>query len=414
MRRARIISIGTELVLGQCVDTNAAWLSEQLAGQGVRCERHVTVADDPIAIRDVLREAAGACDLIVATGGLGPTADDLTREALAEAADTELEVDAASVEQIRAYFTRRGREMPERNQVQARIPRTGRAVENTCGTAPGIWVELRGTPCYALPGVPFEMKAMFARDVLAGVRVAAAGAVLRCRRLHCIGMHEAGIGDQLRDLMAPDRNPHVGTSAEAGVIDVQISARGDSTEEAESLLDKTDSEVCARLGKVVYGRDRDTLASVVGTDLAASGQTLSTAESCTGGLIAKLLTDVPGSSAYYVGGAVTYADRLKERVLGVPAETLASMGAVSELTVRAMAQGAQEAFSTTFALAVTGIAGPGGGTSDKPVGLVFFGLATPTGCRVREMRLGTDAPRAMIRARAARIALDFVRLRGER
>jgi nicotinamide-nucleotide amidase len=411
MQRAWIISIGTELSLGQCVDTNAAWLAEQLAAQGIRCERQVTVPDEIEPIRDVLQQAGKVCDLIVASGGLGPTDDDLTREALAAAAGVALETDAASVEQIRAFFARRGRDMPERNQVQARIPRTGRAIPNTCGTAPGVYIELNGTPCYALPGVPFEMKTMFTREVLPDLRAAGAGRALRCRRLLCFGMHEAGIGARLSDLMTPGRNPTVGTTAELGVIGVRINAVGDTAEAADVLLDETEAEVRSRLGNAVFGRESDTLASVVGTRLAARDETLSTAESCTGGLIAKMLTDVPGSSEYYVGGAVTYSNELKKRLLGVPAEMLAAAGAVSPAVARAMAKGAQRAFSTTYALATTGIAGPTGATPDKPVGLVFFGLATPNDVTVREIRFGSDAPRAVIRERAARTALNLLRMR---
>jgi nicotinamide-nucleotide amidase len=409
-RTAWVISIGTELTLGQNVDTNAPWLAEQLARQGVRCERHVTVPDDVGAIREALSQAAAGCDLIIASGGLGPTADDLTREALAAAAGVELEVDPACVEQIRAFFARRGREMPEQNRGQARIPRTGRAIANACGTAPGICIEVRGTPCYALPGVPAEMKAMFSRDVLPQIRAAAAGRCLRSRVLHCFGMTEAGIGGRLSDLMAPGRNPSVGTTAEPGVIDVRINATADSAQAVGELLDETEAEVRARLGTVVFGRDADTLASVVGAELVARGETLSTAESCTGGLIAKVLTDVPGSSAYFVGGAVAYANELKQRVLGVPADALDMHGAVSAPVAQAMAAGAQRAFSSTYGLAVTGIAGPSGGTPDKPVGLVFFGLATPLNVIVREVRFGSDAARDVVRQRAARFGLNLLRL----
>jgi len=408
--RAWIVSIGTELTLGQSVDTNAAWLAQQLASLGIRAERHVTVADDLSAIRDALAHAADACDLIIATGGLGPTVDDLTRQALAEAADVELEIDPASLARIRAFFDRRRREFPERNQVQALVPQTGRAIENPCGTAPGIFIELNGTPCYALPGVPFEMKEMFTRDVLPHVRAAAAGRVLRQRRLNCFGLGESDVGERLRDLMAPDRNPQIGTTAELGVIGVRINVQADTAEAADALLDQTETEIRARLGKIVFGREDDTLASVVGRQLVARGETLGTAESCTGGLIAKMLTDTPGSSAYFVGGAVTYSNQLKQQLLGVPAETLARFGAVSAPVAQAMAHGARERLASTYALAVTGIAGPEGGTTDKPVGLVFFGLATPVGVTVREISLGSDSPRQIIRARAANAALNLLRL----
>jgi nicotinamide-nucleotide amidase len=410
LRRAWLVSIGTELTLGQSVDTNAAWLAQQLAAIGIRAERHLTVGDELPAIREILAQAAAACDLIIVTGGLGPTEDDLTRRALAEAAGVELETDAASLEQIRVFFAKRRRAFTERNRVQALIPRTGRAVANTCGTAPGIFIELNGTPCYALPGVPFEMKAMFARDVWPHLRAASAGRVLRQRRLNCFGLGESDIGARLRDLMAPDRNPQVGTTAELGIIGVRINAEADTVDEAETLLGQTEAEIRARLGHIVFGRDSETLAAVVGERLAARRETVCTAESCTGGLIAKMLTDTAGSSAYFVGGAVTYANELKQQLLGVPADTLAELGAVSEPVARAMAMGARERFAATYALAVTGIAGPSGGTTDKPVGLVYFGLATPADVTTRELRFGSDSPREVTRARAAHAALNLLRL----
>lgn len=410
LRRAWIISIGTELALGQSVDTNAAWLAQQLAALGIRTERHITVADDLSAIRDVLTQAGDACDLIIATGGLGPTEDDLTRQALTEVAGVELKTDAASLEQIRAFFEKRRRTFTERNKVQALIPQGGRAIENTCGTAPGVFIELSGTPCHALPGVPFEMKKMFTRDVLPHVQTAAPGRILRQRWLNCFGLGESDIGERLRDLMASDRNPQVGTTAELGVIGVRINATAATAKAADALLDGAEAELRSRLGNVVFGRDSDTLASAVGERLTARGETLGTAESCTGGLIAKMLTDTPGSSAYFVGGAVTYSNQLKQELLGVPADTLAEFGAVSEPVARAMASGARERFAATYALAVTGIAGPSGGTTDKPVGLVFFGLATPAGVTTREFRFGSDSPRQVIRARAAGTALNLLRL----
>jgi nicotinamide-nucleotide amidase len=300
--------------------------------------------------------------------------------------------------------------MSGRNRVQALIPETGRAIPNRCGTAPGVRVEINGTPCYALPGVPFEMEVMFTRQVLPEIQAGAAGRILRSRRLNCFGMPESVVNDRLADLLQPGHNPTFGTTAQLGVIGVQTSAYGEGSEAVDRLLDGAEAEVRARLGAAVFGRNGETLAVVVGNALSARGETLSIAESCTGGLIAKMLTDVPGSSAYFVGGAVAYADELKQQVLGVPAETLAAVGAVSEPAARAMAEGARRAFATTYGLSTTGIAGPTGGTPDKPVGLVFIALATPGGTSVRQVHLGDDAPRAVIREWAARIALNLLRL----
>lgn len=410
MERGWIISCGTELTLGQTVDTNAAWLAEQLAAIGIRPERHVTVPDAPDALRDVLLEAARAADVVVLSGGLGPTIDDVTRAAMAASAGVPLETHAPTLERLRAFFAQRGREMPEVNSVQALIPRTGRALPNTCGTAPGIALEIAGTPCFALPGVPFEMQEMFAREVAPLLQAAARGRVLLSRRLRTFGRAEAELGTALADLMTPGRNPDVGTTAELGIISLRLTASAADRTAADALLDETEREIRSRLGHTVFGRDADTLASAAGELLVAAGQTLATAESCTGGLIAKLITDVPGASRYFRGGAVTYANEAKQELTGVSAELLARYGAVSEPVARAMADGARRCFQADFALSVTGVAGPTGGTPEKPVGLVYIGLAGPGGVQVREQRMGGDAPRHLIRARAAWSALNLLRL----
>jgi nicotinamide-nucleotide amidase len=409
LRSAWIVAIGTELALGQAQDTNSAWLAQRLAALGVRADRHVVVADELAAIRAVLSQAAAAGDLVLVTGGLGPTDDDVTRAALAKAAGVGLEEDAASVERLQAFFARRGREMPERNRVQALIPRTGLALPNQCGTAPGIHMLLEGTPCYVLPGVPFEMRAMYEAEVEPVVRAAAAGAVLRSRRLHTFGAGESDVGLKIRDLMARGRNPEVGTTAEIGVVSVRINARGRDAAEADGLLDEAEAEIRRRLGPLVYGRDSETLGGVVGERLVELGWTLSTAESCTGGLISQLLTDVPGSSRYFLGGLVTYSNALKTGLVGVDQALLMAHGAVSEPVAVAMADGAARVTGSDVAVSVTGVAGPGGGSVEKPVGLVFIGLHTCGACAPHAFRFGEDHPREVIRMRAARMALHLVR-----
>ena len=408
---AWIIASGTELILGQSIDTNSAWIAAQLASIGIRPTHHLTVDDDRDALCDAAHLAAQNADVVILTGGLGPTADDFTRDALAEAAGCDLALDQSSLEQIRAFFTRRGRAFPERNSIQAMIPTAGRAIENTCGTAPGIHVVIDDTPCYALPGVPYEMKVMFQRDVLPNLKAATGGKIWYARRLNCFGMGESDIGEKIHDLMAPERNPRIGTTANLGDIGIRMNVLAASTAEAETLLDQAEAQVRQRLEHVVYGRESDTLASVLGGILKQRGETLAVAESCTGGMIAEMITDIPGSSVYFLGGAVTYSNELKERILGVSADSLRLCGAVSEIVAREMAAGARERFGATYALATTGIAGPSGGTSDKPVGLAFVALAGPAGVEVRECRLGEDSPRDVIRQRAARIALNLLRLR---
>lgn len=410
MRYAWVISTGTELALGQTVDTNTAWLAAQLAAIGIRTLRHITVPDDTDATRNVVLQASTACDVILLTGGLGPTDDDLTRQALANATGVPLELHAPSLEHLRAFFAARGREMPPANTVQAMLPQSATALPNTCGTAPGIRIELNGTPCFALPGVPFEMRAMFERHVLPELQRRTTGATLLTCILQTFGLGESDLGERIRDLMARGRNPEVGTTAGFGLVGIRINAAAPTRAAAQALLDDTEAELRARLGSIIFGRDGDTLASVVGAQLIASGQTLSTAESCTGGLIGTLITDIAGSSAYYRGGAITYADDTKVSLLDVDQRTLDEHGAVSERVAEALARGAANRFGTDYAISTTGVAGPSGGTAQKPVGLVFIGLHTPAETTARKCLFGSDAPREAIRLRAARTALNSARL----
>jgi nicotinamide-nucleotide amidase len=409
MQTAWIVSIGTELTLGQSTDTNSPWLARELAALGYRTTRHVTVADEHDEIRHALLESAAGADVVVVTGGLGPTADDLTRAALAAALGVPLELHAQSLEQIRAFFARRARPMPDSNRVQAFAPRGTTALSNPVGTAPGLHALLCGKPVFCLPGVPLEMTAMFKTHVAQDLRSRASGRALRSRLLHTFGLGESELGERLQDLMARGRNPEVGTTAQIGIVGVRINATAETPAAAEALLNDAESEVRSRLGTAIFGRDEDTLAGVVGAQLAETRQTVATAESCTGGLIGALLTDVPGSSRYYAGGFVTYANAAKQRLLSVSTEALTAAGAVSAAVAEQMAEGASAALGTDYALSVTGIAGPDGGTQEKPVGLVFIALRTPAATRTYEHRFGQDAPREVIRLRAARTALNLLR-----
>ena len=405
---ACILSIGTELTLGQTVDTNGAWLARELAALGLRATRHLTVPDDHELIRAAFVDAAGHADVIVATGGLGPTADDLTRAAVAAAAGDTLVLDADSLAQIEAFFTARGRTMPPPNRVQAERPSRARPLPNTCGTAPGLALQLGDAACFVLPGVPQEMVAMFAEHVRPALAARFAGAVVRCRRLQTFGLPESELGEQIRDLMQRGRNPEVGTTAAHGVIGIRINATAASPAGADELLAATEHDLRTRLGPAVFGTDDDTLAAAVGRLLAAGHCTLAVAESCTGGLIGRQLTDVPGASTYFLGGVIAYANEAKAALLGVASATLAAHGAVSAPAAVEMARGVQARLGTDYALAVTGVAGPGGGTPAKPVGLVYLGLATPAGVTAREQRYG-ELPRELIRQRAAAAALDWLR-----
>ena len=408
--QAEIISMGMELLTGAAVDTNSAWLSERLARLGVPVRRHVTVGDERSAITTAVREASRHVELLILTGGLGPTKDDVARQALAEATGQPLETRDDLVKAIEKYFASVGRSMSPSNRQQAMIPRGATALPNEWGTAPGIRAALDRATIFALPGVPREMEAMFEHYIVPFVTKRASDRGLALRVVRTYGTGESLLAEKIADLMDPARNPAVGTTASEGIISVRIVARADSAEAARRLAAQDVDTVRARLRSLVYGEDDDTLASVIGQTLIAQSATVSTAESCTGGLIGKLLTDISGSSAYYLGGFVTYSNEQKVAAIGVPPELIETHGAVSEEVARAMADCCHRTTASDYAIAVTGIAGPGGGTKDKPVGLVHIALATPQETTVKECRFSEQLGREAIRDRSAKTALNLLRL----
>jgi nicotinamide-nucleotide amidase len=421
--RAIILSIGDELVLGQTVDTNSAWLSQQLAAVGFAVAAHLTVADDQRAIEQAIEESVGRCDVLLISGGIGPTEDDLTRQALAAVMKAPLEPNDVWLAELENFFRARRRAMPEGNRIQAMIPRGATMIFNHAGTAAGIDAAYvsgdQKTVCrvFVMPGVPKEMKAMFTRDVLPHVKDLGGGAVILSRTLHTFGFGESAVAERIGPQMMRGRNPSVGTTVSGGVVSVRINSSFASHEEAASELASTEAACRAALGDLVYGADEDSLQDVVGRMLIehAPGKTVVTAESCTGGLLAKMFTDKPGSSAYFDRGFVTYSNAAKEDMLGVPAPVLSEHGAVSEPVVRAMVLGALRESGAHFGLAISGVAGPGGGTPQKPVGTVCIAVArAPTSAQdsaaeplVRTFNFPGD--REMIRDRAAKTALSMLR-----
>lgn len=409
--RAAILSVGTELITGQTVDTNSAWLSARLHELGVCVTEHVTVGDCLGDIREAIIRLLNAGGLTIITGGLGPTADDLTREALAQALDVPLEEDRAALAAVEAFFARRARPMPDSNRLQALVPRGCTVVENRLGTAPGLGHRSADGLLFALPGVPGEMKAMFEAAIVPEV-LAVVGQVRGCTRvLRTFGMSEAHVGELLADLMRPRRNPAVGTTASRAVISVRIVARAQNEAQAKHLAEADADVIRTRLGTALFGEGETTLQDAVGQALMQQGRTVATAESCTGGLLAKMLTDVPGSSRYFKQGYITYANEAKSALLGVAPEIIAREGAVSEAVARALAFECRERSSADHALATTGIAGPTGGTPDKPVGLVFIGLADAEGVQVKRLLLGESLSREEIRDRACKTVLNMLRLK---
>ncbi len=408
---AEIIAVGSELVSGQKLDTNSQWLSRRLGELGISTHFHATLGDDLAENVAAFRVAMVRAGLIVVTGGLGPTQDDLTREALAEALGTRLIRDEESLAAIEGFFARRNRAMSDRNRVQALRPEGAEAIANPVGTAPGIWVASSGRLIACLPGVPSEMKTMFDDQVVPRLRNAGAiGRVIVHRVINLFGKGESEIEAMALDLTARGRVPEVGITASDATISFRISSEGATEAEAMRAAESTAALIYERFAELIVGEGSENVADDLVRRLRASGLTLALAESCTGGLIAAQITRIAGVSDIFLGGVVSYANSAKSDLLGVPPGLIAGHGAVSSEVAEAMARGALDRFGADVAIAVTGIAGPGGGTPQKPVGLVFLGLATSAGHFSKRLELGPEQPRDIIRSRAAKQAMHFARM----
>lgn len=407
--KAEIIAIGSELTSGQNLDTNSRWLSQRLAQIGIRAGWHTTVADELEANVEVFRIATRRAGLVVATGGLGPTQDDLTRQALARLAGVELVFDAASDAAIRAMFARRGRAMPERNRVQAMLPHGAEPIPNACGTAPGIWMPVGQCLVVALPGVPSEMEAMFTDQVQPRLRaLGLAGEVLIERRVNCFGAGESAVEEKVLDLTRRDHVPEVGITVSDGTISLRILGRGGDEADARSRMAPVERIIRERLGELVFGVDGEGLEDAVVRLLRERGRSIATAEGVTAGLVAHLLGRVPGASACLRGGIVAYANRAVEEMLGVPADLINPAGIVSTAVAEYMAVACRERFGTDLAVSTVGIAGPGGATPTKPVGLVFAAVAWDHG--VRSVPFNWSGTRLEIQMCTAKLALNQARL----
>ncbi|MDW8107046.1 MAG: competence/damage-inducible protein A [Armatimonadota bacterium] len=397
-----LVSIGTELLLGQIVDTNAAWLSARLAEIGVSLYRRTTVGDNLERIVSALREALSRADGVIAIGGLGPTDDDLTREAIATVLGEPLVLDEAEATRIKAFFAARGREATERQLRQALRPASAQPIPNPYGTAPGLYAEWQGKLIFALPGPPNEFQPMATEQVLPRLAARTGGRVIRSRVLRLCGIGESDAEAQLHDLVSSE-NPTLAPLAKLGEVHFRITARADSPEAAEQMISTMERAVRERLGAYIYGTDETTFEQAVVHKLIEVGQSLAVAESCTGGLLGHRITSVPGSSEVFIGGVICYSNALKQALLGVPEEVLATHGAVSEPTARAMAEGVRQRLGSYWGIGITGIAGPGGGTPTKPVGLVYVGISDPTATVVRHQVFPGD--RETIKYRATQYAL---------
>ena len=410
--RAEILTIGDELLRGEIVDSNKSFLSDRLLRLDVETRFHSTVADERADIADALLRAVARADIVLVSGGLGPTRDDLTIEVLAETFGRKLLLDEASLAELRAFFARFGREMAAINEKQAWFPEGAEILANPIGTAPGAMLEVErkdraAALIFCMPGVPRELYKMMDEQVMP--RIAKKRRVIafaRAALLRTFGIGESDLDQRLRALALPP-GVDLGFRTQFPDNHVRPVARAATLEEADEKLQRVVAAIREQLGALVYGDGDETLEAVVVRRLTEGGRTLATAESCTGGMIAELMTAVPGSSAVFRGGVVAYANEAKTALLGVPAELLAEHGAVSDPVVRAMAEGARVRFAADYAVATTGIAGPAGGTADKPVGLLYVAFASAEGTESRELFFAFDRERN--RRLGAQVALDWVR-----
>lgn len=410
-KSAELICVGTELLLGDILNSNAQYLAQELAGLGIAHFFQTVVGDNPARIQQVVAMACERSNLILFTGGLGPTPDDLTIETLADFFGAPLVEHPEILADIEAKFVSRGRVMTPSNRKQALLPEGAEVLPNRTGTAPGIiWQARPGLLIMTFPGVPSEMKAMWQETSVPYLKNHGwVQDTIVSRMVRCWGISESGMAERVSDYLALS-NPTVAPYASHGEAKLRISAKAPSVAEAEALITPVEQGIRDLLGDDCYGIDGDTLASVVGNLLQQKQQTVSVAESCTGGGLGQMLTTVAGSSAYFWGGIIAYDNRIKTNLLQVDPAVLETEGAVSAIVAEQMALGAKAALNTDWALSITGIAGPGGGTDTKPVGLVYIGLALPTGKVIsQKYEFAAFRGRDWVRHLSACTALDLLR-----
>lgn len=409
MLAAEIIAIGSELLTPDRSDTNSLWLTEKLNSIGIEVKLKTIVGDDDARLEETIKDALRRSRVVIMTGGLGPTEDDITRKVAARALGRRLKLDEKVLEEISARFLSFGRAMPQINSRQAMVIEAAEVLANPNGSAPGMYIEYDNRAVVLLPGPPREMRPMYENFVQPKL-LAKVGDVRVVRRvLRVSGLGESAIDERIAPVYTQYTNPQTTILFNRSEVEIHLTAQAKTEAEAELLLDGLAGQIEERLGESIFAFRGETMEEVVGLRLAVAGFTLAVAESCTGGLISERLTEVPGSSVYFMEGVVTYSNDAKIRSLGVEAELISRHGAVSAEVAEAMAEGIRERAGTDFGLSVTGIAGPGGGSDEKPIGLVYIALADDAHTEHRKLQLPGD--RHLIRWRASQAALDMLRRR---
>lgn len=407
MLSAEIIAIGSELLTPTKTDTNSLWLTEKLNEIGVEVKLKTIVGDDESRLEETIKDALNRSDIVVTTGGLGPTEDDITRKISAKAVGRELVFDENVLEEIKARFRTFAREMPETNKRQAFIIEGAKVLPNPNGSAVGMSLEIGEKFLVVLPGPPRELKPMFENFVLPKLRESAGEIYVRRKILRVSGLGESAVDELIAPIYKEYKNVNTSILFNRSEIELHLTAQTDTIEKANRLLAELSDRIAEKLGSAVFAMNGETMEEIVGKLLTDAKKTLSVAESCTGGLIAERLTEISGSSAYFIEAAITYSNEAKIRTLGVSREIIETHGAVSRETVEAMASGMREKAGTDYAIAVTGIAGPTGGNEEKPVGLVFIGYADEN--QTKSIKINLPGDRYLIRWRSSQAALDFLR-----
>lgn len=409
---AEIITIGDELLIGQVIDTNSAWLGQQLTACGIEVGRKSAVQDKPAEIKSALKDAMERSMLILITGGLGPTKDDLTKATLADFFGMKMRFDESVLKDVTDIFSRFGREVTPTNRTQAEVPEGCEVIRNANGTAPGMWFDSDGKIVVSMPGVPHEMKSMFSDVVLPKLRSKFELAAIYHRTVMTQGIGESWLSDQLEDWEASLKKENIGLAylPAPGLVRLRLTAHGDDYAALQKKVDAKIVELPSLIGQFMFATEDTTLEKVVGDLLRKKNKTLATAESCTGGYIAHLVTSIPGSSAFYAGSALTYAYESKTILLDIPQELMNKVGAVSEEVAKLMAENIRKKLGTDYAISTTGIAGPGGGTEEKPVGTVWIGLATKDGVEAKKFLFGDNRERNIVRAAQAGLMMLYRQL----
>ena len=410
MLTAEIIAIGSELLSSSRTDTNSLWLTDQLNRIGIDVRLKTIVGDDDARLEEVVKDAVKRSRVVLTTGGLGPTEDDITRKVVARALGKRLSLDEKVLAEIRERFRSFGiASMPERNSRQAMVIAGAEVLSNPNGSAPGLYLEHEGCAVALMPGPPREMKPMFENYVRARLDKLAGDTRFATRVLRVAGLGESAVDEKIAPIYTKYENPQTTILFNSSEIEIHLRAHGRTEADAETLLDDLSLKIERELGNSAFSFRGETMEEVVGRRLAMTEFTLAVAESCTGGLIAQRMTSVPGSSKYFIEGVVTYSNESKVRLLGVDKKLIREFGAVSQQVARDMARGVRHRAKTDFGLAVTGIAGPGGGTKDKPVGLVYIALADDAHTEHKKLTIPGD--RELVRWRASQAALDMLRRR---